>query len=104
MLDPRQLWVQDARDMQGQASCLSLEGNWGRASRASRLQLRHATPCSLDQTVHLLLFVLRQLILGADRLCPQEFESELKSGAQDAEEEGKKMVDSVKESVDEKLK
>ncbi len=36
--------------------------------------------------------------------CQQEFESELKSGAEDAEEEGKKMVDSVKESVDEKLK
>jgi len=34
----------------------------------------------------------------------QEFESELKSGAEDAEEEGKKAVDSIKDKVDETLK
>ncbi|CAL8468629.1 g8169 [Coccomyxa elongata] len=34
----------------------------------------------------------------------KEFETELKSGAEDAAEEGKKTIDSVKESVDEKLK
>jgi hypothetical protein len=34
----------------------------------------------------------------------QEFETELKRGAEDASEESKKIADSVKDNVDEKLK
>lgn len=34
----------------------------------------------------------------------QEFESELKSGAEDAEEEGKKLADDMKAKKDELLK
>ena len=36
--------------------------------------------------------------------CMQEFETELKSGAEDVEDEAKKAVDAVKSKTDESLK